>query len=267
MSIFDRQFFAAMYAIPFGKSNDELVDIIRKSSTFARSADSDDGVAVLDAMCHVDRRDFLPEALFPAEMYDKFAPFIWRAYENIDQAPSQLSPKEVAYFDGVLPIGDNQTCSQPSLVAYIARVLGLKTGMRVLEVGTGCGYSAAIAARLVGKTGHVVTVECKADLYRLGADNLARHFGGEEAARHRVTVVHGDGKQGVPAHGLYDRIYFTAGVPDIALFDRKPLEEQLAPNGIMVIPEHDGHLWLLRYDNGREKERTSLLRVGFVPLQ
>lgn len=267
MDHLERMLRAAMFDIPFGRSNNDLVDIVKKSATFTGFLDPFDSAVVLQAMRHVDRRDFLPDTPFRAETYDTFAPFVWQAYPKADEAPSQLSPREVAYVDGVLPIGDNQTCSQPSLVAYMAKTLRLQEGMRVLEVGTGCGYSAAIAARLVGERGHVVTVECRRDLYKLGVANLARHFGGEGIARHRVTVVHGNGKRGEPAHGPYDRIYFTAGVQDIAAFDRTSLAEQLTPNGLMLIPEHDGHLWLLRYENGAEKQMIPLLQVGFVLLQ
>ena len=128
-----------------------------------------------------------------------------------------------AYEDTPLPIGYGQSISQPYIVALMSELLRVKPGMRVLEIGTGSGYQAAILATL-GCT--VFTVEYLRDLYR-NARSLLYGLG------FRAVYSHcGDGTLGLPKAAPFDRIIVTACGPEIP----KPLAEQLDENGILLIP-------------------------------
>ena len=120
---------------------------------------------------------------------------------------------EAAYADQALPISCGQTISQPYVVAYMTEQLGLKPNHRVLEVGTGSGYQAAVLARLAAE---VVTVE----RYRTLAETACKRI--ETLGLANVRVVVGDGLTGVPQHAPYDRIIVTAAAERIpeALVDQ-----------------------------------------------
>jgi len=157
-----------------------------------------------------------------------------------------------AYRDGALPIGEGQTISQPWIVASMAELLELKGPERVLEVGTGSGYSAAVLAHLCS---HVVTVERIASL-AAGARELF-----EELAIRNVETREGDGSLGVPDRAPFDAIVVTAASaagPPAALLD------QLAPGAPLVCPVQRGRdERLVRMIDGREE---TIAPVRFVPL-
>lgn len=130
---------------------------------------------------------------------------------------------EHAYDDEPLPIGAEQTISQPYMVALMCEVAELGGGERVLEIGTGSGYGAAVLARLAAD---VYTVECVEPLYeqaraRLGAMGVAN-----------VHPLCGDGSEGWPAEAPFDVIVVTAAMPGVA----RPLLDQLTPAGRLVAP-------------------------------
>lgn len=137
-----------------------------------------------------------------------------------------------AYHDEVIPIetsgeGVASSASQPSIVAGMLEELGLAPGQRVLEIGAGSGYNAALMAHIVGEEGRVVTVEIDENL----ADRARRAL--EEAGYGGVVeVVCGDGGLGYPEEAPYDRVIVTAGAPDIA----PPWWGQLSSEGRMVLP-------------------------------
>ncbi len=120
--------------------------------------------------------------------------------------------------------------SQPSLVARMLELLDLRPGMRVLEIGTGTGYNAALLAEILGAEGHVCTIEFQKDVAERARSHLM-----EEGYRD-VQVVHGDGYIGVPEAGSFDRIVATVGCPDLSPSWLK----QLAPNGFLLLPLHHG---------------------------
>jgi len=128
-----------------------------------------------------------------------------------------------AYADRALPIDCGQTISQPFIVALMTQAMRLTGSERVLEIGTGSGYQAAVLAELAGE---VVTVERHADLSRRAGTVLA------ELGYQNVTLVCGDGTLGYPDRAPYDRIMVTAASRDVP----PPLFDQLAEGGILVIP-------------------------------
>jgi len=135
--------------------------------------------------------------------------------------------RHVAYEDGPLPIGSGQTISQPYMVARMTELLRLTPTDRVLEIGTGSGYQAAVLAELAGD---VWSVERHVELAEQAKARLA------ELGYHNVLVIAGDGSMGLPEHAPYDAIIVTAAAP----FVPDCLKEQLAVGGRMVIPVASG---------------------------
>lgn len=169
--------------------------------------------------------------------------------------PPELA--EFAYLDRALPIEKGQTISQPYVVALMTAALQLKPRDRVLEVGTGSGYAAAILARIARQ---VYTIERHAEL----ADKAARHL--HEHGFDNVQVLHGDGTLGWPEHAPFDAIVVAAGGPEIP----RALLDQLAIGGRLVIPvgEDKNLQSLVRITRtGRDDyDREELCDVRFVPL-
>jgi protein-L-isoaspartate(D-aspartate) O-methyltransferase len=139
--------------------------------------------------------------------------------------PARL--KNDAYVDTPLPIGAGQTISAPHMVAIMVEKLSLEQGMKVLEVGAGSGYHAAVVAEAVAPDGHVFSIERIEPLARFAEDNLKRTGYGDF-----VTVIVGDGSKGLEAHAPYDRIFVACGAPEIP----SPLTDQLADGGRMLVP-------------------------------
>jgi protein-L-isoaspartate(D-aspartate) O-methyltransferase len=169
-------------------------------------------------------------------------------------------PKEYqaqAYADQPLPIGEGQTISQPYIVAYMAECLELSPADRVLEIGTGSGYSAAVLSRIAAQ---VYTVERFASL-ALSAGEHLRRLGYDN-----ISILVADGTLGWPGMAPYDAIIVTAGAPRVP----KPLLEQLAVGGRLVLPVGPDRLGqiLIRVRRKDEDEylEERLLAVQFVPL-
>ncbi len=131
--------------------------------------------------------------------------------------------RELAYEDRALAIEENQTISQPYIVAYMTNALRIEPHHKVLEVGTGSGYQAAIISQL---TDRLYTIERIASLARCAQERLNRL--GVRGVHHRV----GDGSMGWPEEAPFDRIIVTAAAPSIP----QPLVDQLTQNGRMIIP-------------------------------
>ena len=181
-------------------------------------------VRVFDAMAHVPREEFV-----------------------------RTSDREVAYGDHALAIGEGQTISQPYIVARMTELLDLRSTDRVLEVGTGSGYQAAVLGQLVAD---VVTVERHASLAQAARVLLAR------LGYRNVRVVHDDASLGYAAKAPYDRILVTAATPQID----PALGAQLTPAGRIVAPVGDEEVQelVVRHANGREERHGA---VRFVPLR
>ncbi len=163
--------------------------------------------------------------------------------------------ERAAYDDRPLPIGERQTISQPYIVAVMTEQLELKPQDRVLEIGTGSGYQAAILAEIAGK---VISIERLPELAARAREDLAR------AGVTGVTVIVGDGTEGYPPEAPYDAIVVTAASPDIP----DPLVQQLAEGGRLIAPvgprECQDLIKLVKREGRVEK--IPLGGVCFVPL-
>jgi len=163
--------------------------------------------------------------------------------------------RAASYTDQPLPIGYGQTISQPFIVAFMTEQLRLAPGDRVLEIGTGSGYQAAILAELVAEVYSIEIIEplaktAEVTLQRLGYKN--------------VNVKAGDGYKGWPEHAPFDAVTVTCAPDHVP----RPLVDQLKEGGRMIIPVGgfgDQELYLLEKKNGQLEQRA-VLPVRFVPM-
>jgi protein-L-isoaspartate(D-aspartate) O-methyltransferase len=161
-----------------------------------------------------------------------------------------------AYADQALPISCGQTISQPYVVAYMTEQLGVRSHHRVLEVGTGSGYQAAVLSRLARE---VVSIE----RYRTLAEQAQRLL--KILGYENVEIVVGDGFAGMPGRAPYDRIIVTAAAETLP----QALLDQLADDGIMILPlgSHDGTQHLIKLTKSETgTRRENLIPVRFVPM-
>jgi protein-L-isoaspartate(D-aspartate) O-methyltransferase len=164
--------------------------------------------------------------------------------------------EDMAYRDRPLPIGYGQTISQPYMVAYMTETLALKGDEKVLEIGTGSGYQAAVLTRTAGE---VYSVEIIPQLHQQAEKRL-------QEMDYPVQCLAADGYLGWEKHAPYDRIIVTCAAGHIP----PPLIKQLKPGGKMVIPVGDPwsvqSLVLARKDESGQVTTKSLMSVRFVPL-
>jgi len=184
--------------------------------------------AVLKAMRDVDRRKFVA---------DKYS--------------------DVAYDDRALPIGEQQTISQPFIVAFMTESLHIEKGNKVLEVGTGSGFQTAVLTKLGAK---VSTIEINKKLFKESSKRL------NDLGYNDISFHYGDGNKGIPEQSPYDRILVTAAPAEIP----RDLLGQLAKNGIMVIPVGNQsevqYLYRIKKLDDDKIEKEKILPVHFVPL-
>jgi protein-L-isoaspartate(D-aspartate) O-methyltransferase len=161
-----------------------------------------------------------------------------------------------AYSDRAMPIMCGQTISQPYVVAYMTEALGVEPHHRVLEIGTGSGYQAAVLSRLAATVTSIERYRTLADAARIRLKALGYDD---------VEVIAGDGMVGAPERAPFDRIMVTAAAEEIP----EALTEQLPVGGIMVLPlgRQDGAQTLIRLTRtDKGLEHTDLIGVRFVPL-
>jgi protein-L-isoaspartate(D-aspartate) O-methyltransferase len=184
-----------------------------------------------------------------------------RVAKAMERVPRELFvPAEYvksAYADTPLPIGLGQTISAPGIVAFMSKSLDVQDGMKILEIGSGSGYQAAILAELAG-SGAVYTVERIPELIELAKANV------EKAGYTNVKFIEGDGTKGYPEEAPYDRIIVTAASPSIP----QPLVDQLKDGGKLLIPVGSRMFQDLELITKTRfgEETSNLMPVVFVPL-
>jgi len=184
--------------------------------------------AVLEAMRSVERHNFVPE-----------------------------NYRDRAYSDGPLPIGHGQTISQPYIVAFMTEQLQVSSQHKILEIGTGSGYQAAILGELAK---HVFTIEIIPELAE-DAKNILNHLNYKN-----ITVLAGDGYKGWPEEAPFERIMVTAAPTEVP----QELIDQLAPGGRMILPVGAQflvqYLWVIEKDDQGTVTKEKILPVRFVPM-
>ncbi len=181
------------------------------------------------------------------------------AFRFIDRRNFVLEKeKQNAYEDVPLTIGYGQTISQPMVVAFMLNLLDLKEGERVLDVGSGSGWTTALLAFLVGKKGKVIAIETVPELYDFGRKNIGKYNFLEKGT---VEVFCGDGKEGKKEKAPFDKILVSAATDkDLPL----PLRKQLKTKGKAVIPIGSSIFLLTKEKKGFK--RTEYPGFSFVPL-
>ena len=183
---------------------------------------------VLKAMEHVERHRFVPEKL-----------------------------RNMAYNDGPLPIGNDQTISQPYIVALMTEMLNINRNHKILEVGTGSGYQAAILGEI---SDNVHTIEIITELAEKSRKVLS------ELGYDNIIVHEGDGYQGIPKEAPFDRIIVTAAPEYIP----EELVQQLSYNGVMILPVgpqfQTQFLWIIKKDDNGKISKEKKIPVRFVPM-
>lgn len=210
---------------------------------------------VFDAGRAAEREGMVRDQIARRGVKDRRVLDVMKAIPRHEFVPEDRSGR--AYSDNPLPIGHGQTISQPYIVGYMTERLELEPGDRVLEVGTGSAYQAAILGAMVS---HVASIEIIGPLARSAADRLQR------LGFDNVSVYHGDGYYGREAGAPYDAIIVTAAASHVP----PPLTDQLRPGGRMVIPVGrsgwtQNLLLVEKGDDGSIRSRN-LMAVAFVPL-
>ena len=204
---------------------DHLRKLMIKNQLQSRGIRDD---AVLEVMRSVERHNFVPE-----------------------------NYRDRAYSDGPLPIGHGQTISQPYIVAFMTEQLQVSSQHKILEIGTGSGYQAAILGELAK---HVFTIEIIPELAE-GAKNILNHL-----SYKNITVRAGDGYKGWPEEAPFERIMVTAAPTEVP----QTLVDQLAPGGRMVLPVGAQflvqYLWVIEKDDQGTVTKEKILPVRFVPM-
>jgi protein-L-isoaspartate(D-aspartate) O-methyltransferase len=199
------------------------------------------------------RRTMVDEQLRGRDIVDPRVLAAMQAVPRHRFVPETL--QHAAYFDRALPIGQGQTISQPYIVALMTQLAGVGPASRVLEIGTGSGYQAAVLAEICQE---VHSIEIVAPLAESAGALLA------DLGYANVTVRHGDGYEGSPAHAPFDAILVTAAPHHVP----QPLVDQLAVGGRMVLPlgTDSQELVVLEKQPDGELARSVVAPVMFVPM-
>ena len=193
------------------------------------------------------------------EKGDFFNKSLERAFLKIRR--DDFLPEEVKHLsqeDKPLPIGSGQTNSQPSVVAFMLNKLDLRKGQKVLDIGSGSGWTTALLAELVGKEGRVVAIERIPELYEFGKKNVNKYNFLTEG---RVEMICSDGSKGLPEEAPFDRILVSASlkdnIPDSWI-------EQLGDRSVLLVPIQDS---IYKYTKKEGQiNRTKFFGFSFVPL-
>lgn len=189
------------------------------------------------------------------------SPTVEQAFLSIPRERFFVEDPALSYVDAAFRIGYGQTISQPTTIAIMLELLDVRTGQKVLEVGSGSGYVLALLSKLVGKNGKVFGIELIVELAERSRKTLA------DLNITNVKIFCRDGKEGLPEHAPFDRILISAGTREVP----DALTKQLATNGKLVAPVGGGfykNIVLLEKDSsGSVNQKHSLGYFSFVPLK
>lgn len=179
-----------------------------------------------------------------------------RAFEKVDRANFVTDDYIVeAYEDYPLPIGNGQTISQPTTVAFMLEKLDPKPGNKVLDVGSGSGWTTALLAEMVGEKGEVFGVELVPELVEFGKENLSKH------SYKNASIQQAEETLGLPEKGPFDRILVSASAAAVP----NELLDQLAVGGILVIPVGDS-IFRINKKTETQVDEEEFPGFVFVPL-
>lgn len=181
---------------------------------------------------------------------------IIRAFDKIDRADFVLPEFKNSVESNVpLPIGYNQTISQPLTVAFMLELLQPKKGDKVLDIGSGSGWTSALIREIVGEDGSVISLEIVSELCKFGQNNVRKYF------KSNVEQLCIDGSNGYPQQAPYDRILVSAAAGELP----KNLKEQLKYKGRLVIPILSS-IWLIERLTKNKFKEKEYYGFSFVPL-
>ena len=189
-------------------------------------------------------------------------PEIKNAFLAIDR--KDFVPKEMqgfAYINEALPIGRDQTISQPSVVAFMLEELEPKEGQTILDIGSGSGWTSALLAAIVGNQGKVISIELIPKLAAFGKKNIASY---NFIKKGIVKCVQGNGAQGYPSYAPYERILISAALPSKTV--PPELLDQLGPEGILVTPIRNS-IWKITKQHEDAFQWKEYPGYEFVPFQ
>jgi protein-L-isoaspartate(D-aspartate) O-methyltransferase len=223
------------------------------------AATINEGAVPLETLSHSEslrlaeeRRRMVAEQIVSRGVKDPLVLAALRSVPRHEFVPEDVA--RTAYRDAPLPIGHDQTISQPYIVALMTEAIGLEGGERVLEVGTGSGYQSAVLAEIAG---HVDTVEIHADLAKEARERLTR------LGYHDVTVHDGDGYRGLPESAPFDAIVVTAAPDHVP----RTLLDQLKVGGRLVLPVgRRSQMLQLWVRTEKDFDAKNLIPVQFVPM-
>jgi len=277
-------------------NNQRLVEKVRNGAFAAEFQDAL-GERVLDALSKTDRAHFIPDNSFLGYLFDpnriqvtkdNLESFFQHTdiriaddsekivmYDKMDALADsvmyligtkllvELTLKAFAYDDRALATICNQTTSQPSVVAMMCKQLEIDPGMKILEIGTGAGYHAAVILDLIGRSGRLITVETIKDIKEYAEERIQSYLADLDGS---CRFVIGDGSLGVQEESPFDRIYFTAAVNQDT-FKPEILSSQLKPElGILMYPVIHGLLIKRVYKENQLMDEIKFNNINFMSL-
>lgn len=180
----------------------------------------------------------------------------FRKIKRVDFLPEDI--KNLADLNEALPIGFGQTISQPLVVAFMLELLSPKVGEKVLDIGSGSGWTSALLGEIVGEKGRVVAVEIVPELKELGQKNVAKYNFIDKGI---VEFINDDGSKGYKKEAPFDKILASASTHNLP----KAWKEQLKIGGKIVTPIENS-IWLFSKKNETEFQETKYPGFVFVPL-
>jgi len=179
----------------------------------------------------------------------------FRTIKRVDFLASHL--KSLAEMDEALPTGEGQTISQPAVVAFMIELLQPKVGEKILDIGSGSGWTTALLSQIVGEKGRVFGLESVPSLVQFGRENIKKYNFFEKGI---AQILLKDGSKGLPNEAPFDKIMVSASAERIP----QPLKDQLKTGGRLVIPVFTS-IWLIEKKDDNDFEETEYPGFVFVP--